>query len=112
MESITAYVISGITALVLLLVAALISNAINFERGSRPKDPARRRHWFWVIAAVNPAVIFLLGYFLFRPDANVMIVNRYVHALSIGTVIGFVLYILLGFVLSKLYKNGKIGHWF
>ena len=41
-----------------------------------------------------------------------MIVNRYVHALSLGTAAGFVLYLLLGFILSKIFKNGKIGHWF
>ena len=112
MESITAYVISGITALVLLLLAALISTAINFEGGNRPKDPARRRAWFWAIAVLNPTIIFLLGYYLFRPDANVMIVKRYIHALSIGTAGAFLGYIILGFILSRIFKNGKIGHWF
>lgn len=112
MESITAFVISIATTLVLLMIVALISNAINFERGSRPKDPARRRLWFWVIAVLNPAIIFLLGYYMFRPDANIMIVNRYFHALSVGAVMGFVLYITIGFVLSKIFKNGKISHWF
>lgn len=112
MESTTAYVVSGITTLLLLLIAALISATINYEGGSRPKDPAKRRTWFWVIAVLNPVVVFLLGYLAFKPDANVMIVKRYVHALSIGTAAGFVIYILLGFLLSKIYKNGKIGHWF
>ncbi len=112
MESITAYVISGITALVLLLIAALIANLINYERGSRPKDAARRKRWFWSIAALNPALTFLLGYYVFKPEANIMIVNRYVRALSIGTAAGFVLYLLLGFILSKIFRNGKIGHWF
>ncbi|MBB5395076.1 hypothetical protein [Mucilaginibacter sp. AK015] len=112
MESITAYVISGITTLVLLLVAAVIATTINFERGSRPKDAAKRKTWFWVIGALNPALIFLLGYFIFKPDANVMIVKRFIHSLSIGAACGFAGYLLLGFVLSKIYKNGKIGHWF
>lgn len=112
MESITAYVISGITALVLLLIAALIATAINYEGGSRPKDALKRRSWFWLIAALNPAIIFLLGYYMFKPDANIMIVKRYINALSIGTAAGFILYLLLGFVLSKIFKNGKIGHWF
>ncbi|MFD0749195.1 hypothetical protein ACFQZS_03515 [Mucilaginibacter calamicampi] len=112
MESITAYVISAITALVLLIVATIIATVINYEGGSRPKDASKRRRWFWTIAALNPAVIFLLGYYVFKPTANIMVVNRYVHALSIGTAVGFVLYILLGFVLSKIYKNGKVGHWF
>lgn len=112
MQSITAYVISGITTLTLLLIAALIANSINFERGSRPRDAAKRRTWYWVIAALNPALIFILGYYIFRPDANVMIVKRFIHALSIGAACGFAVYLLLGFVLSKIYKNGKIGHWF
>lgn len=112
MESTTAYVISGIITLTFLVFAILISNVINFEGGSRPKDAAKRRAWFWFLAVLNPAVIFLLGYFVFMPEANIMIVKRYVSALSIGTVIGFVLYILLGFVLSKIYKHGKISHWF
>jgi sulfoxide reductase heme-binding subunit YedZ len=112
MESITAYVISGITTLTLLLIAALIASSINFERGSRPRDAARRRIWYWVIAVLNPALIFLLGYYIFKPDANVMIVKRFIHALSIGAACGFAVYLVLGFVLSKIYKNGKIGHWF
>lgn len=112
METTTAYVISGITTLMLLILAALIAIAINYEGGSRPRDAVKRRTWFWIIAALNPAVIFLLGYYVFKPDANIMIVKRYVNALSIGTVVSFFLYVVLGFVLSKIYKNGKIGHWF
>jgi sulfoxide reductase heme-binding subunit YedZ len=112
MESTSAYIISIITALVFLLLSAIIANAIKFEGGSNPKDPQSRRTWFWILAILGPAVGFLLGYFVFKPDANIMIVNNYVSALSMGTAIGFVLYILLGFILSKVFANGKIGHWF
>ncbi|MXV14290.1 hypothetical protein [Hufsiella ginkgonis] len=112
MELTTAYVVSGITTTTLLLVAAFIATAINYEGGARPKDPARRRTWFWVIAVLNPAIIYLLGYYLFMPEANIMIVKRYVNALSIGTAAGFVGYIALGYILSRIYRTGKIGHWF
>jgi hypothetical protein len=33
-------------------------------------------------------------------------------ALPIATAVGFVLYIILGFVLSKVFQKGKIGNWF
>lgn len=112
MESTSAYIIAVIISLAILLLAAIIANAIKFEGGSRPKDPKKRRIWFWVLAFVNPAMIFLLGYFVFKPDANIMIVSNYITALSIGTIAGFFLYLVLGFVLSKTFKNGKIGHWF
>ena len=112
MESTSAYIISIATALIFLLLSAIIANAIKFEGGSNPKDPQSRRMWFWILAILNPTIGFLLGYFVFKPDANIMIVNNYVSALSMGTAIGFVLYIFLGFILSRVFANGKIGHWF
>jgi len=112
MESTTAYIISVVIALVFLLLSVLIANAIKFQGGSNPKDPQKRKMWFWILAVLNPAVIFLLGYFVFKPEANILIVNNYVTALSIGTGIGFVLYIILGFVLSKIFPTGKLGSWF
>lgn len=112
MESTPAYIITIGIALIFLLLSAIIANAIKFEGGSNPKDPQSRKTWFWILAVLNPALAFLLGYFVFKPDANMMVVNNYVSALSMGTAIGFVLYILLGFILSKVFANGKIGHWF
>jgi len=112
MESTLAYIITLTTALIFLLVSYLIAKAIKFEGGRNPKDPQSRKIWFWILAILNPAMAFLLGYFVFMPDANIMVINNYVNALSIGTAIGFVLYILLGFILSKVFANGKIGHWF
>ncbi len=112
MESTSAYIISIITALIFLLLSAIIANAIKFEGGGNPKDPKARKTWFWILAILNPAVCFLLGYFVFIPEGNVMVLNNYKTALSIGTAIGFFLYIILGFIMSKIFANGKIGHWF
>lgn len=112
MESTTAYIISIVIALVFLLLSVFIASAIKFQGGSNPKDPQKRKIWFWILAIINPAVIFLLGYFVFKPDANILIVNNYTSALSIGTGIGFVLYIIIGFILSRVFRNGKLGHWF
>ncbi len=112
MESTSAYIISVIIALVFLLTSSVIANAIKFEGGAQPKDPKTRKTWFWILAILNPAVCYLLGYFVFKPDANIMVVNNYIGALGLGTAIGFFIYILLGFILSKIFANGKIGHWF
>src|SRR4051812_30161072 len=112
MESTTAYIISVIIALIVLLLSTIIAIAIKFEGGTRPKDPKSRKMWFWVLAFINPIVIFLLGFFVFMPDGNTRIIKNYITALSIGTIAGFFLYIILGFVLSKIFTNGKLGHWF
>ncbi|WPQ63839.1 hypothetical protein SIO70_03070 [Chitinophaga sancti] len=112
MESITAYTVSVIITLVILFIAAIIANLIKFEGGSRPKDPKIRKLWFWVLCLINPILIFLLGFFVFMPDGNRMVIKNYLAALTIGTVAGFFLYILLGFILSRIFTNGKLGHWF
>lgn len=112
MQSVSAYIISIGIAFIFLLLAAFISTSIKFEGGSKPKDAQKRKTWFWVLALLNPIVTYLLGYYVFKPDANIMIVNKYITALGIGTAVGFFVYIIVGFVLSKVFKNGKIGHWF
>jgi sulfoxide reductase heme-binding subunit YedZ len=112
MESTSAYIIAALIALSMLLIAVIVANAIRFQGGSRPRDPKKRKTWFWILAFANPAMIYLLGYFVFRPDANIMIVNNYITALSIGTVAGFLIYLVAGFILSKVFRNGKLGHWF
>ena len=112
MESTSAYIISIVTALVFLLLSAFIANAIKFEGGSNPKDPGKRKMWFWILAVLNPVAILLLGLLAFVPDGNIMVIQKYKTAIYIGTGIGLVLYIVLGFVLSKIFKNGKLGHWF
>ena len=108
------YIYAAIVAIVMILISALISNAIKYEGGSNPKDPGMRKTWFWVIAIVNPIVCYLIGMFVLAPNANndQIAHDEFMTGLAIGTGIGFVLYILIGFILSKMLKNGKIGNWF
>jgi sulfoxide reductase heme-binding subunit YedZ len=108
---VTAYVISIVSALVCLLIAALISNAIKFEGGANPKDPAKRKLWFWVMGILTPVIGFGIG-FAMKPTKNQMEADKFTSALFIGIAVAFILYILLGFVLSKMFKNGKLGNWF
>lgn len=112
MESVTAYTLSVVITFITLLVAAIIANLIKFEGGSKPRDPRIRRMWFWILCLVNPILIFLIGFFVFMPDGNIIVVRKYITALSIGTILGFFLYIALGFMLSRVFANGKLGHWF
>ena len=110
----TSYIISAILAGAMILFAALISIAIKFEGGSNPKDPGKRKMWFWIIAIINPIVYFALGWLVLAPNPNddQMVFDDYMKILPIATGVGFVLYIIIGLVLSKIFKNGKLGHWF
>ena len=107
------YIISVVAALFFVLIAAVISNAIKFEGGARPKDPAKRKMWFWIMGILAPIANLLLGLFVYYfPEGNSYAKSKLITAIGIGTAITFVVYLLVGFILSKMFKNGKLGNWF
>ncbi len=106
-----AYIVPIIVSLVFLLLAAVVANMIKFEGGTNPKDGKKRRLWFWVLAILAPSVAFTVTFFLLAPTKKVEY-DRFMSALPIGTGIGFVLYVALGFVFSRMFKHGKMGNWF
>jgi sulfoxide reductase heme-binding subunit YedZ len=105
------YILSIIFAAVVLLIAAVISTAIKFEGGANPKDPGKRKMWFWIFAILNPIIFYVVAAFVMAPS-NRRELEEWNDSLPIATCVGFVVYIVLGFVLSKLFKNGKLGNWF
>lgn len=107
------YIFSAVFASVFLLIAALISNAIKFQGGANPNDPRKRKFWFWTLGIIGTVSFLLFGLFNFYFSSN----NNYaksqlITAIGIGSAICFVAYIVLGFVLSRVFKNGKLGNWF
>jgi ABC-type glycerol-3-phosphate transport system permease component len=105
------YILSIIFAAVVLLIAALISNAVKYEGGANPKDPGKRKMWFWIFAIINPVLFYVIAAFVMVPSSKKES-TQWLDALPVATIIGFVVFILLGFVMSKIFKNGKLGNWF
>lgn len=112
-QTMTAYVIAGVITLVFVLISVLVANIIKYEGGTNPKDKKKRRIWFWVLSVFVPIVIFLICYFGFALNIKVpSLKDKFMMAMNIGTAGSFVVYVLIGFILSKIFKNGKVGHWF
>jgi len=105
------YILPVIFAAGVLLLAALISNDIKFEGGSNPKDPGKRKMCFWIFAILNPVIFYVVAAFAMAPS-NRRALEQWKDSLPILVGVGFVVYIVLGFVLSKIFKNGKVGNWF
>ncbi|MBQ4005655.1 MAG: hypothetical protein II609_02690 [Muribaculaceae bacterium] len=109
----TAYVIGIIVFFVLLLVSILIANRIAYESGVTPRDPAKRKLWFWVLAILTPVLTFALAYFIVAIDIkSASKLTKFMNALYISSALSFVLYVLSGFCLSKLFPRTKLGSWF
>lgn len=110
-STVSAYVIGVIVSFVLILIAALVSNAIAY----RPDltDVCKRKMWFWVFAFLCPVISFGFAYLLVYMGIRAHTQRTsYMTAMCIAAGISFVLYIILGFIAAKFNKTGKISNWF
>ena len=107
------YIFALIFMGVAILLAAVISNIIKYEGGTNPKDPGKRRMWFWIFAIIGPVAFFLYNIFSVIPTIKKgPALDKFGVTHIIGTAIILVGYIVIGFVLSKMMKRGKLGNWF
>ena len=121
-NDITVIVIGVVIALAFLLVSVVIANLIKYKPDHR--DFKKRKLWFWimgVLALITAFVVFFFVNYFKIPEVQTTnklaglyneLVNHYTMLISIATGGAFVLYIVLGFILSKIFKNKKIGNWF
>lgn len=110
---VSAYIIGIVVFIVMLLIAAVVANAIAFEPGVNPSDPRKRKTWFWILGVLTPVLTFVLTYFIVYTGIKMKTVqDKYMMAMCISTVVSFVLYVASGFALSKIFKHGKLSSWF
>lgn len=110
---VSAYIIGIVVFIVMLLIAAVVANAIAFEPGVNPSDPRKRKTWFWILGVLTPVLTFVLTYFIVYTGIKMKtVMDKYMTAMCISTVMSFVLYVASGFALSKIFKHGKLSSWF
>jgi uncharacterized membrane protein len=107
------YMLAVVTALVTLGIAILISNSIAYELSEKPKDPRKRKIIFWVTAIVTPILFYVYNLFLVIPNIKKgPALDKFFMTSAISPVVSLVTFILVGFILSKIFKSKKIGTWF
>jgi len=107
------YIFAIIFLAVFLLLAIIISNMIAYEGGTNPKDPGKRKMWFWIFAILGPISFYLYNFIVVIPSIRKgpAMDSFSIHP-AIATVIVLVSYIVIGFILAKTMKRGKLGNWF
>lgn len=110
---VSAYIIGVGVFIVMLVIAAIISSAIKFQPGSDPKDPIKRKVTFWICAVFALVLTFATTY-IFEYQ-NIKLKSKqedYLLAMAISSVLALILYIGIGFVISKASGHGKLSNWF
>ncbi len=106
------YIFGAVVGLIMLAIAAIISNRIKFEGGQNPKDPAKRRMWFWLLLGVTFAGFFLYNKFSVAQTVSPNLQGKFMTATLIACGIAVGVYLIAGFALSKAMSRSKIGNWF
>lgn len=127
LPDINMFVVAIVCALGFLLLAILISRLIKYEAGSNPKDPRKRRLWFWILGVLAVILAFVLLFFVIPVPVEAIdwtkftpkqkqeydtLMAHYTMMAGIATGTCFVVYVVLGLILSKIFKTKKIGDWF
>lgn len=103
-----------IAALAALGIAALISSLIAFEGGANPRDPQKRRAWFWSVLSTALVAFFSYHQFMVLPKVAPAWIPYFVKFGMIpGTAVLLVAYLAFGFISSRfLFRTTKLSSWF
>jgi len=104
------YILAIVFALIFIGISFLISSIIAYEGGTHPKDAFKRRIWFFVLGANAAIIFFLFNYFYVislikgAPAKSDFMLHN-----GIATALVFIVYLVVGILLSKTFKKGKYG---
>ncbi|MDE6235311.1 MAG: hypothetical protein K2M56_06140 [Muribaculaceae bacterium] len=106
----TAYMWSFIIMVVFFAIAVVVANMVVFK----PRDPGTttRRVWFWVLCVATGVVAFIVNSTIAAGITVPTIKDSYILHSVIAAVVAVVVYIILGFSISKMFPGKKVGTWF
>ncbi|MCC8175820.1 MAG: hypothetical protein LIO91_05245 [Bacteroidales bacterium] len=106
----SAYVWGAVILIVFFLVAVTASNMILYK----PNNPgtAARKVWFWLCCLLATVATFAIGVWK-AGDISVPVTKQaFENHVYIATGVVFLAFILVGFAISKICSNSKLGTWF
>ena len=105
------YICALVAAVLALVLAIILSNNVSYQPNL--SDVRKRKVIFWFSSIVAPVVSALLAFlFVYIGLKTGSKKSIFMLHMSIGLCVSWVVYIALGFVVSKANKQGKLGSWF
>ena len=107
---VTAYMWTAVVLIVFFLIAVVSANMITFKPDGR--DISARKVWFWVLAILTPVVAFIANFFVSRGIDVQSAASEYTLHAAIGAIVSLVVFIVVGYALSKSLTSTKLSSWF
>lgn len=96
--------------IVFFLLAVAVSYLTPNQKGGF--DVTKRKLWFWIFAALTPVVAFIINYYQSQDIQVVAHKNKFLMHSGIAAGLTFVLFIIIGIIVSKAAPRTKLGSWF
>lgn len=106
----TAYICSAVVLVIFFVVAIVLAHAV--KRDETHTGAGLRRLWFWILAVLTLSVSFLINLWVSHGIHQEIVRQHYINNSIVGAGAAFVLFVAIGFLLSKAFKTSKIGTWF
>ena len=105
------YICALVASVLALVLAIILSNNVAYQPNL--SDVRKRKVIFWFSSIVAPVVSALLAFlFVYIGLKTGSKKSTFMLHMFIGLCVSWVVYVALGFVVSKANKQGKVGSWF
>lgn len=104
------FIWAGVVFIIFFLIAVVSANMILYKKNDT--GVTKRRIWFWVLAALTFVVSFLINWGVAESIEVVSQKSKYITFSWISAVCATALYVLVGFIVSRIFSSSKVGKWF
>lgn len=105
-----AYIWSAVILVILFVISIAVAHSV--RRDDTHTGTGLRRTWFWVLAFVTLALSFLMNLWVSHSIEPEHARQLYINNSIVAAGGAFVLYVVFGFICSKIFKKSKLGTWF
>ncbi len=107
------YMFAVVTAIVMLGLAILVASMIQYQSGANPKDRIKRKTWFWILGILTPIIFYVYNLTMVMPNIKAgPAMKKFSTHGALSPVVAFAIFVILGVVISKIFKRKKVGNWF
>jgi len=107
------YMLASAFAIIMIGIAFLIGKLISVDLSPNRKDTKKRRIVYWTLLVLTPILFYLYNFMIVIPNIKKgpAFSKFFIHG-ALSALAALIIYFIVGFVLSKAFKNTTLGHWF
>ena len=104
------YILGIAFAILMVVISVFIAKSIYTLPDK--SDVGKRKKWFWALSFIAPVLFTIYNYFLILDNISKIKQVNFTKTIGFSFLAMLISYILLGVVISFIFRKGKLGDWF